>query len=81
MAFASQRAEDIRAEGEEQAAEYLKQMGEDEDLAIFLTWLDAVKSSLSKNTTLVLESNIAPWHLMNLNAKTNEAGIPQPKQD
>ena len=42
-AFASQRAEDIRAEGEAQAATYLKQMGEHEELAIFLAWLDAVK--------------------------------------
>ena len=77
-AFASQRAEDIRAEGEAQAATYLKQMGEHEDLAIFLAWLDAVKIALSQNTTLVLETNVAPWHLMDLHADTNEQGIPQP---
>jgi membrane protease subunit HflC len=79
MAFASQRAEDIRAEGEAQAAEYLQQMGEDEELAIFLAWLDAVEASLSENTTLVLESDVAPWHLMNLDSESKENGIPQPK--
>ena len=79
MAFASQRAEDIRAEGEAQAAEYLQQMGEDEELAIFLAWLDAVEASLSQNTTLVLESDVAPWHLMNLNSDSKENEIPQPK--
>jgi membrane protease subunit HflC len=79
MAFASQRSEDIRAEGEAQAAEYLEQMGEDEELAIFLAWLDAVESSLSQNTTLVLESDVAPWHLMNLNSDSKENQIPQPK--
>lgn len=77
-AFASQRAEDIRADGEAQAATYLKQMGEHEELAVFLSWLDAVEIALSENTTLVLETNIAPWHLMDLNTKTNEQGIPQP---
>ena len=54
-------------------------MGEDEELAIFLTWLDAVETSLSENTTLVLESDVAPWHLMDLSSKTNTSGIPQPK--
>ncbi len=78
MAFASQRAEDIRAEGEAQAAEYLQQMGEDEELAIFLAWLDALETSLSQNTTLVLESNVAPWHLMNMDSESKTGEIPQP---
>ena len=78
MAFASQHAEDIRAEGEAQAAEYLQQMGEDEELAIFLAWLDALETSLSQNTTLVLESNVAPWHLMKLDSDSEIGEIPQP---
>jgi len=77
MAFASQRAEDIRAEGEAQAAEYLQEMGKDEELAIFLAWLDAVETALSKNTTLILDSDIAPWHLLEVN-NTNSNDIPQP---
>ncbi len=77
-AFASQRAEDIRAEGEKQAATYLEKMGEYEELAVFLSWLDAVEIALTQNTTLVLETNLAPWHLLDLNAAVNENGIPQP---
>ena len=78
MAFAAQRAEDIRAEGESQAAEYLKEMGKYEELAIFLAWLDAVETALSKNTTLVLESDVAPWHLLNINQTNSSNGIPKP---
>lgn len=78
MAFASQRAEDIRAEGEAQAAEYLQEMAKDENLAIFLAWLDAVETALSKNTTLVLESDVAPWHLLKLD-ETEPGKIPTPK--
>jgi len=79
MAFASQRAEDIRAEGEAQAAVYLEEMGKDEELAIFLAWLDAVETALSRNTTLVLESDVAPWHLLNLKQSSNK-GIPMPNR-
>lgn len=79
MAFASQRAEDIRAEGEIQAAEYLQKMSQEEDLAIFLAWLDAIKTSLSKNTTLILESDVEPWHLLNLDSQTNSNSIPVPQ--
>ena len=52
-------------------------MGKDEELAIFLAWLDAVETALSKNTTLVLESDIAPWHLLNIN-QANTDIIPKP---
>ena len=79
MAFASQRAEEIRAEGEIQAAEYLQKMSQEEDLAIFLAWLDAIKTSLSKNTTLILESDVEPWHLLNLDSQTNSNSIPVPQ--
>ncbi|MGY8752875.1 MAG: SPFH domain-containing protein, partial [Phycisphaerales bacterium] len=79
MAFTSQRADQIREEGELQAAEYLQQMGEDKELAIFLAWLDAVETSLSENTTLVLEANVAPFHLMDLNASSSAGSIPVPK--
>jgi membrane protease subunit HflC len=77
MAFASQRAAEIRLQGEEQAAVYLKDMGEEEELAIFLAWLDAVETALSKNTTLVLESDVAPWHLLNVKQDQSK-NIPLP---
>lgn len=78
MAFANQRAEEIRAQGDALAATYLQQMSEDEDLAIFLVWIDALEKSLSETTTFILEQDVAPWHLMNSNTPLDARSIPQP---
>lgn len=79
-AYAGRRAEEIRAEGEARAAKYLEQMQEEPELATFLVWLDALQRSLSKNTTLILPWNAAPWHLMQPDtaAQTAAGDIPQP---
>lgn len=78
-AFALGRSEEIRAESEEQAAKYLREMAKDEELAIFLSWLDALEKALSENTTVILDSKEAPWHLMDLSSIKNAKGIPQPQ--
>lgn len=78
MAFANQRAEEIRAQGDALAATYLEQMSEDQDLAIFLVWIDALEKSLSNSTTFILEQDVAPWHLMNSSTRLDDRGIPQP---
>jgi membrane protease subunit HflC len=81
LAFASQRAQEIRARGEGQAAEYLQQMSRDEDLAIFLIWLDALEQALAQNTTVILETDFAPWHLMNMESPEDSSDlIPQPSK-
>lgn len=77
-AFANQRAEEIRAQGDAEAARYLKEMSQDEELAIFLVWIDALEKSLSDNTTFILQTDVAPWHLMDRNARVNAEGIPMP---
>ena len=77
-AFANQRAEEIRAEGDILAATYLEQMSEDEELAIFLVWIDALQRSLSDTTTFILEPDMAPFHLIRRNTQTNGKGIPMP---
>ena len=64
LAFASQRAQEIRTEGEELAARYLAEMGKDEQLAIFLLWVDALEKSLSENTTFIIDTDMKPWHLL-----------------
>ncbi len=64
LAFASQRAQEIRTDGEELAAKYLAEMGRDEQLAVFLLWLDALEQSLSQNTTYVIDTAVEPWHLL-----------------
>jgi hypothetical protein len=53
-------------------------MSKDEGLAIFLAWLDALKDSLSENTTVVIPAIFAPFHMMQMNAKVDAHGIPQP---
>lgn len=80
IAFASQRAEEIRAQGNEEAARYIAQMSEDEDLAIFLVHLDALEAALSQRATVVLEADTSPWHYMNIGARTDSRGFPLPSR-
>jgi regulator of protease activity HflC (stomatin/prohibitin superfamily) len=77
-AFARQRAAQIQSTGDKDAAIYMAQMGSDEGLAVFLTWLSALESTLSTQTTLVLPTAFAPFHLLQLNTPTDGRGIPQP---
>ena len=79
-AFAEQRAQEIRNLGTNQAAEYLTAMSEDEELAIFLVWLDTLKASLSDNLTAVLPIAYAPFHLLDLGSARSDGGVPQPEK-
>ncbi|MHC4989704.1 MAG: SPFH domain-containing protein [Planctomycetota bacterium] len=81
--FAELRATEIRSEAEASSAKYLQQMSEEENLAIFLVWLDTLEAALSQNATFVLDPNFAPWHLLMLGEEsTSDAGdfIPQPSR-
>lgn len=78
QAFAEQLAEEIRAKSNEQAARHMTTMSEDEDLAIFLVQLDALRATLSKNLTIFVEDSVAPFHMMNLLAPLSDKGIPVP---
>ena len=64
MAFAAQRAQEIRTKSEERAAAYLAQMSQDEELAVFLIWIDTLEQSLARNTTVLLETDQMPWSLL-----------------
>ena len=79
-AFADQRAEEIKAIANQKAAAYLEQMSEDQQLAIFLVWLDALEKSLGDTTTLFLSDELAPWHLMNLKRLGDSSSIPLPEK-
>jgi len=78
-AFARTRAEEIRAEGNKAAAQYLEQMSQEEDLAVFLAWLDTLEAALSKHVTIVIPTHLAPFHLMNTQTALDGNGIPQPE--
>jgi len=64
LAFAAQRAQEIRTKSEERAAAYLAQMSQDEELAVFLIWIDTLEKALARNTTVLLETDQMPWALI-----------------
>ncbi len=79
-AFAEQRATEIRADASTRSAEYIREMDQESELAIFLAGIDALEQSLSQNTTFVLDADaLAPFHLMNLAARIDDRGIPVPR--
>ena len=79
-AFADQRAAEIRSAAEQQSARFLEQMREEEDLAIFLVWLEALERSLSEYTTIVFDAANAPFHLLQPGAADDvrSGSVPQP---
>jgi membrane protease subunit HflC len=56
MAFANNRAQVIRAEGDAGAAEYYKQFQQNEDFAIFLRKLDTYREVLRNNSTFLIDA-------------------------
>ena len=78
--FAEQWAAEIEAVGNAEATRYYEQMKKEADLAIFLAWLDTLKTGLSGSTTFVTDMTKAPFHMIDLDAPTDAKGIPQPKQ-
>lgn len=79
--FANQRAQELRQAGDRKAAELLAAMSVDEDLAIFLVWLETLEESLRDNTTVFLTDEWAPFHLMNQANSGQRGHIPQPTKD
>lgn len=64
LAAANARAEAIMAEGDAKAAEYYKMLEEDQELAIFLRNLKALKKTLSEGTTVVLPADSDPFRYL-----------------
>ncbi|HMN97656.1 MAG TPA: SPFH domain-containing protein [Phycisphaerales bacterium] len=80
-AFAEARSAEIEAEGNRAAATYFEQMRANQDLAIFLSWLDTFRASLGGNTTVFLDAAQAPMHLIDLSSPVGPDGIPRPRRD
>ncbi|MBG83143.1 MAG: hypothetical protein CMJ40_01200 [Phycisphaerae bacterium] len=78
-AFAEQRAQEIRTRADERSARYLEEMSQDEELAVFLIWLDTLQKALSKNTTVIIDTDFAPWHLMKPESPDGSLRIPKPR--
>lgn len=76
--FAEQWAASIEARGNEEATRYYEQMREHADLAIFLSWLETLRSGLRGSTTFVTDMTRAPFHLIDLDSPVDAGGIPRP---
>ena len=61
--------------------EFLEQMSEDEDLAIFMMDVETLKEALSGFTTIFLTDESAPWHLLNESQEAGAGAIPQPANE
>jgi len=72
---------EIQSRGDREAARFYQQMQKEADLAIFLAWLDTLRTSLTGSTTFVTDMSRAPFHLLDPEAATDGMGIPQPARD
>lgn len=54
LAFAERRAQEIRNKGDLEAAQFIRQMNVNPDLAVFLKNIDLLRDSLAKKATLVI---------------------------
>ena len=76
--FATQWAAQIESQGNEEADRFYREMQKDSELAILLAWRDTLRDSLTGNTTFITDTTRAPFHLLDLDAPTNENGLPIP---
>lgn len=56
--FAERLAANIKSQGDKEAQVYIRQQGEDPDLAVFLRTMEFMRSSMGQSTTLVLPTSM-----------------------
>ncbi len=77
--FANRRAREIEGAAARYAKELLEGMRGNQELAIFLAWLDTLEASLNNRTTIILPADAAPWHLIDsTRVAGREDAVPQP---
>jgi membrane protease subunit HflC len=62
--FAEAYAAEIRRKGDEEAQQYLVQMAEAPELAVFLKQIDFIKSALAKRVTWIVDTTTPAFELM-----------------
>lgn len=67
-AFAERRAQEIRTRGDLEAAEYLRQMQVDPELAVYLEEINFLKTALARRTTLVLPTSMPGFSLLRMDS-------------
>jgi membrane protease subunit HflC len=63
LADAEAEAKEIRAKGDAEAAQYYAVFKQNPELAEFLRKLDSLRSVMKSRTTLVLDTDVAPFNL------------------
>lgn len=64
LAFAERMAQRLRAEGDAAAAHYYAEYSKSPEFAIFLRKLDALKQSLEKSTSYIVDTESEPFDLL-----------------
>jgi membrane protease subunit HflC len=64
LAFAERHADNLKAEAQRNSAGYLKEFQQNEDFAIYLKQLEALRKTLQHNTTFLLDTQTAPFDLL-----------------
>lgn len=67
-AFAQQRAEEIRARGNQEATQFVTAMNENPELAIFLREVEFMKNAMGKKVTLFFQTDSPGFQLFSLGA-------------
>jgi membrane protease subunit HflC len=81
-AFALERAQEWRALGDQEAQQYLQQMGEHEQLAVFLEQIEFIRNMLAGKATLVFSTDSMGLELLDpeVMTKTPRGEVPGAEQ-
>jgi membrane protease subunit HflC len=82
LSFARKKAAEIRAQGAEEAGQWLALQAEDEQLAVFSRAIEMLQTMVAKQTTLIFSKDDFPFNLLNpqaLDEVSNGRGIPVPE--
>jgi modulator of FtsH protease HflC len=70
-AFAERLAQDIRSQGDNEAAAFIKQMNTEPGLAVFLREMDFIRNGLGRETTLVIPTSMPGFNMLRFDATAN----------
>jgi membrane protease subunit HflC len=76
LAEAEAEAKEIRAQGDADAAKYYVAFKQAPELAAFLRKLDSLRKVMRSKTTLILDTDSAPFDLLKMNADKLKQDVP-----
>jgi len=79
LAKATAKAKEIRAQGDADAAKYYATYKKSPELAAFLRKLDSLRTIMKSKTTLILDTNSAPFDVFKMDAEKLETAGPRKK--